>query len=207
MNNNVRLKWLIIIIAILFIAAAGAKTINSPDNHPNTDSIKTSSEISFGKQFQILPIAAERAEQNAVPAENFYGAAEDLSGQDKLVITAGNETPVIAYFSPLEQELEKQETNTQDTFAANQNDVIKTSEEKKQQLPLTINTLPLVDGLALLGSHLGSVPVGADCGGRTEPKEGLGPVFGTLTCGICNLACFPKAYLWDSVTKTCGCAG
>lgn len=59
----------------------------------------------------------------------------------------------------------------------------------------------------VLSAVEGRTPLGIDCGGRTEPKEGLGPVFGTLTCRICNLACFPKAYLWDSVTKTCGCAG
>ncbi len=71
------------------------------------------------------------------------------------------------------------------------------------------------------------IPLGMQCGDGTHPKEGIGHSFFAFCCSDCCLSCLPKccycgccipscevlcqclygssAYLWDSVTGTCGC--
>ena len=59
--------------------------------------------------------------------------------------------------------------------------------------------------------------LGEECGSGSSPIEGTGPTYQACCCccccgGICPCPCAccalcPSAYLWDSVTGICGCAG
>ena len=62
-----------------------------------------------------------------------------------------------------------------------------------------------------------SPPLGEECGSGSSPIEGTGPTYQACCCccccnGICPCPCAccalcDTAYLWDSVTGICGCAG